>query len=261
MTLRAFQAALSHMVRSPDRIKPDTFERQAERLELSTTEEEALRSVVSSTGLELTREIRRSWSRGRAYRAAPATLAAIPVDQRDAVLEEWISANGSSSSFPEGEAERLLEFIERRLRDPSPERIVCEIELASYRAARAAPSSPCESNLVDLRRLNTWLAVSPHASLMRIQAGPAGTPPTNLPELDATQSAELHPWILIAPGIEGGVRHASDPEVTILKALATPRPIAELDDLASDMESLMESLRELLRICAVTVIISADKAN
>ena len=172
---------------------------------------------LSEAGIAMTARVRRSWCEGRARRAAPLTLSALPEDQRTALLSAWVDAGGGTRSFFELEAQAFLAFIAERLDDPSHQMTLCRFERAVVRARLAPwngfPLVPLDSETILQRSPDAdlvMLGTSVHALLGALD----GSRPW--PEMgDAPQS------LLVAPGIDGLVREASDREISLWQAVGT----------------------------------------
>lgn len=178
-------------------------------------EARALLAGLSEAGIAMTARVRRSWCMGRARRAAPLTLSALPVEQRTALLAGWVEAGGGTGSFFEQEADAFLAFIAARLEEPSHAMSLCRFERAAIRAR----SSPFRDQRPP---------PAPHDAAVLVQA-----PDADLVALRASPESLLgalgggRPWpglegepqhLLIAPGIEGLVRAASDREIAFWQA-------------------------------------------
>ena len=130
MALADFQAAIGRLVQAAPATTPDVH--------LSPAERTSLERLAPSAGLRLTAAVQRSWCEGRAARAARLTLSALPIADRQWLLERWIERSGGTSSFFAAEAEAFLTFIERHLQGRSHIRTLCQLERATIRAGEGA---------------------------------------------------------------------------------------------------------------------------
>jgi hypothetical protein len=97
-----------------------------------------LEDLAYSDDFRVTLLVQRSWCEHRTRSAARLTLAALPQDQGLALIAKWLARGGGTSSFSASEADELLEFIARRLSDPSPALTLCRMEQAVHRASLAS---------------------------------------------------------------------------------------------------------------------------
>ena len=164
---------------------------------------------------------------GRAANAAALTLSILPLEERRQIVEEWVSIGGGASSFFASEADSFLEFIARRLADPSHELTVARLEQAVHRANDAAPAfrpvDPAVYNApdIELRRSKSAALVYFFAEPQRVFAALNRAEP--LPPL----SDRSYP-VLFAPGLPGLFRPATDDEAALWEKLAAPVAIREL---------------------------------
>ncbi len=220
MALLGFQTALGRLVRAP---KPN----DSKELDLSPGEHTLLTRLMDSPGLRFTIGVQRSWCEGRAARAARMTLSTLPPEQRQQLLNEWLSTGGGTNSFFASEAEAFLGFIAPRLPDPSHALTLCRVEQAVYRANSAAATFR-PPDLSTLRDPDALLCVGRYASLVWFSAEPhrvflaleRGEP---LPSF----SKPSFP-ILFAPGLAGLFRQANNEEVVLWQVLARPVKLQSL---------------------------------
>jgi hypothetical protein len=155
------------------------------------------------------------------------TLSILPLGQRRQIVEEWVNLGGGASSFFASEADSFLEFIARRLPDPSHELTVARLEQAVHRANDAAAafksvdSVVCNAHDIELRRSKSAALVYFFAEPQCVFAALNGAGP--LPPL----SNQSYP-VLFAPGLPGLFRPASADQVVLWDTLATPFVIREL---------------------------------
>lgn len=194
MPLREFQTAFGRMVRNPNDVEPLRSDR------LNARERECLMALQPTEGFRFTRAVQRSWCESRAAKAAYLTLSALSEDVRQRVLDEWTGAGGGTSSFFGTEAEGLLEFIARRVPDPSPELEICRFEQAVIRAS--VQSSVFRPPPFALFHATRVIRCSWHARV-------ANT-------------------LLIAPGLASLHRVASEQEQLLWSRLAEPAEIGAL---------------------------------
>jgi hypothetical protein len=237
MALRDFQTALGLLLSTPIQNGSENGKHGLlQRLDLSPEERASLSRLLPSPGFQFTAAIQRSWCEGRAANAAALTLSILPVGQRRQIVEEWVSIGGGTSSFFSSEADSFLEFIARRLPDPSHELTVARLEQAVQRASDAAAtfrppdSAVCNAPDVELRRNKNAALVYFFAEPQRILAALNGAEP--LPPL----SDRSYP-VLLAPGLPGLFRSATVDEAALWEKLAAPATIRELlqDDRTREM--------------------------
>jgi hypothetical protein len=186
-----FQTALGDLVRGTN----------------SSCTSEYLQRLQETPGFHLTRKIQRSWSRGRAARAAHLTLSLLPPATREALLDEWLDGGGGSSSFFALEAEGFLDFIAGHLSDGSRELTMCRVEQAVHRADRGSATA--------LLRRGSF------ASLVQVSEAS---------------------WMLFAPHLPGLVREASARDVALWQALEIPMTLAQLIALGHAPDSVTDFL-------------------
>jgi hypothetical protein len=212
---------------------------------LDQRERAELARLLNGSGFRFTRQVQRSWCKGRAASAARLTLSALPAEQRYRLIDQWVEAGGGTASLVSSEAVSFLDFIARDLADPSYALTLCRMEQAMYRASEAA---------MRFRAPDTRLLDYPEA-FVRAGKGAALvvflTEPQRL--FDAVETGgPLPPLcgrsfpVLFAPGLSQLCRAASDDEVALWERLTIPFPMR---DLRSDRYA-REVMEELLSIGA-----------
>jgi hypothetical protein len=228
MALQDFQTALGLLLATPiqngsENGNPGLLQ----RLDLSPEERASLSRLLPSPGFQFTAAIQRSWCERRAASAAAFTLSILPVGQRRQIVEEWVGIGGGASSFFASEADSFLEFIARRLPDPSHELTVARFEQAVQRASdavaafRLPDSVVCNAPDIKLRRSKSAALVYFFAEPQSIFAAMNEARP--LPPL----SNRSYP-VLFAPGLPGLFRSATVDEAALWEKLAAPAAIQEL---------------------------------
>ena len=220
MALADFQAALGCMVQAAPGATP--------HVHLSSAEQASLERLEPSAGLRLTAAVQRSWREGRAARAARLTLSALPIADRQLLLERWIECGGGTSSFFAAEAEAFLTFIEPHLPGRSHLRTLCQLERDDPRrrgAAGAAVSSWTGGCFASIERR---LSAAPlwgerYADLVEFWAFVGAHPchtarPSCAGHLGNNQYCS--PWH------RGYCRPASDEEAALWPCLIEPVPLA-----------------------------------
>lgn len=219
---------------------------------LDAKEQGQIDRIVESAGFRFTRRVQRSWCRGRVASVARLTLSALPPEQAQKLLGDWIEMGGGTASHTAAEAGAFLEFIARDLPDPSHARTICRMEQAIYRASEAATDFECP----DLRLLDDPAAAlcagqgaarvdffaEPQQLLTAIEEG------KRLPPLSETYIA-----VLFAPGLAGLFRAASADEIALWEELGTPTTIRILDSLYG-----RDVIKELFRIGAAELAVRQD---
>jgi len=211
MSLAAMQAALGARIRNID----------SDLQDLTTNELARIDRIVASPGFQLTANIQRSWCESRAATVARQTLAAVSPDVREQMLHEWTAQGGGTSSFVESEADAFLEFIARRLPEPSHVLTLCRLEQAAYRAASMADAcAPIPRSA--LARSKTLIKRSAHATLVPFYVEPARLFDALQDNAAIARDAAPVCHLLFAPGIPGVVRRASENEIALWFALTAP---------------------------------------
>lgn len=220
MSLLEFQTALGRAVRI------ETGQDPLSGLDFSAGERADLAAIVASAGFRFTVDVQRSWSMGRAAKAAQLTLSILPASERKALLEEWVNSGGGTTSFFAAEADAFLDFIAGHLPNPSHTLTLCRVEQATLRASEGALRFAAP-DLSRLDALGCLLAAGRSAALVQFYAEPrlvfaalAGEP---FPPL----SREVMP-VFFGPGFEGLFCMAKVEEVALWERLVTPVALTEL---------------------------------
>ena len=196
-------------------------------LKLDPTEQKYFAALQETPGFRFCASIQRSWCIGRAAKSAYLTLSVLPPEERKALLDEWIDMGAGTSSFFDVEGELFLEFISKRLTDPSHELSVCQFEQATLRASNGAStfSPPDADSLADSQRK---LRRGSHATLVRLYADPSLI-------LQSRKTGEPLPPLLsepivlmFSPGLPELCHAPSAEEIAIWDALAAPAPLLDL---------------------------------
>lgn len=180
---------------------------------LGAAERTCFEALERSSGLRFSPHVQHSWCSRRAVNEGLLTLSILRDDVRLSLLAAWMSSGDT-----------LLDFIARRLPDPSAALSVCRFEQLAQRAHSAARSFKApDPALFDPRRL--------------IQRGrDAGL-----------ASFQNEPSLLVAPGLQSLCRMACPQEKQIWARLVAPVPAAAMIEAGSTRQTL----EELLRIGAV----------
>ncbi|MBA2704399.1 MAG: hypothetical protein H0U60_11160 [Blastocatellia bacterium] len=125
MPLVDFQTALGRLVGVQQGTNP------LDGLNLDTRESQYLEALQKTPGFLFSRSIQRSWCIGRAAKSAHLTLSFLPENERQELLNEWIDSGAGTQSFYDAQAGAFLDFISRRLINPSHEFSVCQLEQAT----------------------------------------------------------------------------------------------------------------------------------
>jgi hypothetical protein len=169
---------------------------------------------LSARGIAMTGHVRRSWCMGRARRAAPLTLCALPPDLAEAILADWVAAGGSTGSFFEAEAIALIDFIVERIWDGTHAMSLACFERAVLRARATpwinVPHVQLRPGDVVVRALGADM-VTLEAPIAALLAAIEGNAPW--PELDGRTCR-----LLVAPGVEGLAREATEEEAAFWDA-------------------------------------------
>ncbi|HVO23997.1 MAG TPA: hypothetical protein VMW56_10250 [Candidatus Margulisiibacteriota bacterium] len=227
MSLLAFQTALGRLVRVPVSNDSTGTSDPFEGLALTDDERAQLAAIADSRGFRFTVGIQRSWCEGRAAKGAGITLSIMPPAERRRLVSEWVNAGGATNSFFASEADAFLDFIARRLPEPSHALTVCRMEQAVYRASDAALTFT-PPDLSALNRPEAALRTGRSASLVFFFAEPYLL-------LDALVRAQPLPAlsdqplpVLFAPGLPGLFRLASCDERALWERLAEPVTVRAL---------------------------------
>ncbi len=242
MALIDYQTALGRLIRARSIDGDGSTQRQWQDLALSHQERELLDSLLAGRGLDFTRDVQRSWCKGRARNTAYLTLSILAEKQRQALLDAWVGSGGGVASFSAGEAERLLDFIALRLPPHSHAFSLCRMEQAVHRANAALASGPVFGG----RATDGMLGRDAAASMVEFFAEP------NL-LLHAVQSnAPLPPLssspvsIFFSPLLPGLFRHADPAEAALWHRLQQPADAAVLQSECADV-NLAATIETLLQ--------------
>jgi hypothetical protein len=242
MALIDYQTALGRLVRARPAEIDDAPRRQWQDLALSNRERESLESTLAGRGLHFTREVQRSWCKGRARNTAYLTLSVMPEPQRQALLDAWVDSGGGIASFAAGEAERLLDFIALRLPPVSHAISLCRMEQAVHRANAALASGHATEAGVE----GGVLCRAASASMVEFFAEPnlvlqAVQSNTPLPPL-----SDVVVPVFFSPKLPGMFRRAETREAALWHWLALPADSAAVRaecadaNLAATVETLLE---------------------
>jgi hypothetical protein len=193
MQLLDFQAALGTAICLPD---PSSTHAGCTQLA----------ELLSSDGFAFTCAIQRSWCEGRLGLLARHTLAALPPQQRKALVCAWVDRGGGRRTFGAEEAVKFLDFLAGHLRDNAEALHWCRVEQAIHRATMAR----------DTFVQPTW----PDDGATLLGRGAFATLVTQRHEGDSCKSS-----LFFAPGLSGLVRAAEPIECLMWKQLAFARPI------------------------------------
>lgn len=218
-----FQLAVGRAVRTWDGSNP------FHGLALGDAQRSRLDALTNSRGFKFTKSVQRSWSKGRASRAAWLTLSLLPEADRERLLDTWVDQGGGTTSFFNIEADSFLEFIAAQLPDPSHLLTFCRVEQATYRATEGMTQfTPPDVSELDAQR--SLLSSSRHAAMVTFHAEPRRL----LAALNGSPLPPLSPdfvTVLFGPGIKGLFREATHEEVKLWKYLGKPRQMqASLDE-------------------------------
>jgi hypothetical protein len=189
-------------------------------LDFTADERARVAALVESAGFRFTVDVQRSWSVGRAAKAARLTLSILAPEERRQLLDEWVSNGGGTASFFAAEADAFLEFIAERQPNPSHALTICRVEQATLRASEGSRYFRAP----DLSRLDApgcLLAAGRYAALVQFYAEPHRL----LAALDGQPLPPLSPQaisMLFGPGLDGLFREATDEEVTLWERLVEP---------------------------------------
>jgi hypothetical protein len=230
MSLRGFQTALGRLVRA--RTATDSTRRDLDPLDgldLTLDERGRVARLADSPGFQFTVGVQRSWCEGRAASAAHLVLSIFPVEQRRQIVNEWVSTGGGTAPLVASEAEAFLEFIARRLPEPSHALTLCRMEQAVYRASEAAAKfMPTELSMLD--EPEAVLCASGHAAIVRFFAEPQRLLAAVNEGLPLPLLSEPPYPMLFAPGLPGLFRPAGSDEVALWEKLSRPVTMRALLD-------------------------------
>ena len=252
MPLQDYQTALGRLIRARD--YDGAAEQQLQGLHLDDDERCAVASLVGGRGLRFTREVQRSWCKGRARNAAYLTLSLLDEERRQNLLDEWVSMGGGIASFFNVEANGFLEFIAARLPQRSHELSICRMEQAVHKAnaasANDAGQQPNELQVAHELQANTLLCRAPCASLVDFFAEPnlllaAIHTNSDLPALEARAIP-----CFFGPGLPGMFQLADAVETQLWRRLHKPAVMGRLE-LEGYAASVLDRLISLGIVCPV----------
>ncbi|HEX7645665.1 MAG TPA: hypothetical protein VF472_25960 [Burkholderiaceae bacterium] len=224
MSLHSFQTALGRLVRA--RQADGAAANILTRLPLGGDERKAFGALLAGRGLDFTREVQRSWCKGRARNAAYLTLSLLDEDERQRLLDEWVEAGGGIASFFAGEAIAFLDFLALHLHGRTHALSICRMEQAVHRANAAGRD--WQTAVAEHLRETTVIARAPHASLVEFYAEPEQL-------LHAVQAGAVLPQetpepvvLLFGPELADLFERADQAEAALWRRLAAPASWDEL---------------------------------
>lgn len=244
MSLHSFQTTLGCLVRA--RQVDGAAHKIVERMPLDDEEREAFDVLLAGRGLDFTREVQRSWCKGRARNAAYLTLSMLDEDERQQLLDEWVEAGGGIASFFVGEASIFLHFVALHLHDRPHALSICRMEQAVHRANTLVTDALeiTEDELHDA----TTIVRGPRATLVEFHAEPeqllhAVQSGTDLPPVSKGAVA-----LLFGPELSGLFERADEAEAALWARLAASATWGELVD-EGHAPAVIERLISLGVIC------------
>lgn len=235
MALVDFQTGLARLVGAQQGIDP------LAGLHLDARESQYLEAVQTTPGLLFCKSIQRSWCIGRAAKAAHLTLSFLPENERHELLEEWIDLGAGNQSFYDAEARSFLEFISRRLMNPSHEFSVCQLEQATLRVGEGKDSF-VPPDVSVLNNLECKLSRGRYAALVEFYTEPHRLLESlqkriPLPPLSSEITA-----MFLGPGVEQFCYAPSAHEVELWDTLETPQLVSALLDQGHGQDTLKRLL-------------------
>ncbi len=218
MSLHSFQTALGCLVRA--RNADGAAQKIVAHLPLDDDEREAFEVLLAGRGLGFTREVQRSWCKGRARNAAYLTLSMLEEVERQRLLDEWVEAGGGMASFFAGEATAFLDFLALHLHGRTHGLSICRMEQAVHRA-NAAETEAQPAVAEDLRE-STLIVRAPRASLVEFHAEPEQL--LHAVQVGAALPAERPEPValLFGPDLASLFERADEAEAALWKRLLTP---------------------------------------
>jgi hypothetical protein len=218
MALVDFQTALGRLVGVQNGTDP------FRGLNLDTGETLNIQALQETAGFVFCRSIQRSWCIGRAAKSAQLTLSLLQENERQELLDEWIDSGAGTQSFYDAQAESFLDFISRRLVNPSHQLSVCQLEQATLRAGEginhfAAP------DLAALRDPDCMVRRGRYAALVEFYAEP------NQVMLSVQKHEPLPPLssevtaLFFGPGVEQLCYAPAPDEVDLWHQLELAQPV------------------------------------
>ena len=222
MPLIDFQSAMGRLIRTSNASDP------LRSLTLDEREASCIAALKRSAGYHFTLGVQRSWCLRRATGAVYQTLSILPAELSRRLINEWVDSGNGTSSFVAVEADALLEFMAKRLPDPSHEMTVCRFEQATIRAneGRFAFIAP---QIAALDSPDRMIRRGRYAGLAEFYGEPhlivaALFHQRPFPPLSSTVEATL----LFGPGLEELCRPASPDEVVLWESLMMPMDVSSL---------------------------------
>ena len=168
MSLHSFQTTLGNLIRA--REVDGALHKIVARSPLDDEQCAAFGVLLAGRGLAFTREVQRSWCKGRARNAAYLTLSMLAEDERQQLLDEWVEAGGGVASFFAGEASAFLDFLALHLHGRQHALSICRMEQAVH-LANAGDADTLATIAEDVGAA-ALLARAPCASLVEFHAEP-----------------------------------------------------------------------------------------
>lgn len=235
MPLVDFQTALGRLVGAQQGTNP------LDGLNLETRESQYLEALQKTPGFLFSRSIQRSWCIGRAAKSAHLTLSFLPENERQELLNEWIDSGAGTQSFYDAQAGAFLDFISRRLINPSHEFSVCQLEQATLRVGEGRnyftpPDAAALSNPDCMLRRGRYAGLvefyaEPHQVLESLQKHKP------LPPLSSDVAA-----IFLGPGVEQFCHAPLADEVYLWDSLQTPQSVDALLSKRHERDTLKKLL-------------------
>jgi hypothetical protein len=210
-------------------------------LNLDKRESQYLEAVQTTPGFLFSRSIQRSWCIGRAAKAAHLTLSFLPENDRQHLLNDWIDSGAGNQSFFAAEAGTFLEFISRKLVNPSHEFSVCQLERATLRVGEGkddfTPPDATALSEPDCRLCRGRFAglVEFYAEPHRLMESLQNHEP--LPPLSSGVTA-----MFLGPGVEQFCHAPSSDEVAVWDALQFPQSVGVLHSQGHKRDTLKRLL-------------------
>jgi hypothetical protein len=235
MALVDFQTGLARLVGAQQGTAP------LDGLNLDTRESQYLQAVQTTPGFLFCKSIQRSWCIGRAAKGAHLTLSFLPENERQQLLDEWIDSGAGNQSFFDAEAGSFLEFISRRLINPSHEFSICQLEQITLRVGEGKDnfSPPDAAPLSDpgcsLRRGRYAGLVEFYAEPQRLLESLQKREP--LPPLSSEIMA-----VFLGPGLEQFCYAPPAAEIDLWATLEIPQSVGALLSQRHDQVTLKRLL-------------------
>jgi len=222
MGLIDFQTVLGRMLREQHR------DDHVRGVSLEEREGRYLENLRGSAEFRFYGSVQRSWCIARATRAAHLTLSLLPEEEREQLLDEWVSSGSGVQSFFRVEAQAFLDFIGGRLSDRSCEWTVSRFERATLRASEGANVFVAPDPAF-LQRPDCRVRHGNYAALIRFEAEPEQLIQSAVqkhPLLGGLFAASL--IVMFSPGLPQLWREPSAEEVDLWEALDSPAAVATL---------------------------------